>query len=52
MIPYYFSQLAELVGDKKAVLDFIGYWQQHDELPSEEDIANWVESEVQERYGR
>lgn len=52
IVPNYFFKLVEVIGDKQAVLDFIQEWKQKDEMPSEEDISQWIESQIQEQMGR
>lgn len=52
IVPSYFFKLAEVIGDKQVVLDFIKYWKEQDRMPTEEEIANWIESEIQDQMGR
>jgi len=52
IVPNYFFKLTEVIGDKQEVLDFIKHWKDKGQMPSEEEIANWIESEIQEQMGR
>lgn len=47
LVPDYFYNLVHMIGDRKAVIEFIQEWKNREELPSEEEIENWIRKELE-----